>query len=73
MNKIREYRQQAGITQQHIATALGCDQSTVSKYECGERSPDLIQIKKLISVFYQHGIKTDVYDLFPCDPGETAA
>lgn len=73
MNRIKEFRQQANLTQADLALEMGCDQSTVSKYECGDRQPDLGQIKKLISIFARRGVRADFFALFPCDSGDTAA
>lgn len=38
---LRIARKKKGLTQAEVATALGRDQSTISKYEAGEVRPDV--------------------------------
>jgi transcriptional regulator with XRE-family HTH domain len=40
---LRETRQRAGLSQQHVADRLGRPQSFVAKYEGGERRLDLLE------------------------------
>jgi putative transcriptional regulator len=37
--RLREARQQAGLTQQQLARQLGVDQSVIARYESGMREP----------------------------------
>jgi transcriptional regulator with XRE-family HTH domain len=43
--KLREMREQAGITQVQLATCLGKPQSYVSKVESGERQMDFLEVR----------------------------
>ena len=47
-------RKKTGLTQQEVADRLGRPQSFVSKYECGERGLDIIE---LLAVCRTLGIK----------------
>jgi transcriptional regulator with XRE-family HTH domain len=40
---LRETRQRAGLSQQHVADRLGRPQSFVAKYEGGERRLDVLE------------------------------
>lgn len=42
---LREFRQDAGLTQVDLAEQLGQSQSFVSKYERGDRRLDVIQLR----------------------------
>ena len=39
--KLRELREQKGVTQKEVATAVGCTSTVYSRYERGEREPDI--------------------------------
>lgn len=39
--QLREKRLKKGLTQAEVAAAVGCDDSSISKYESGERTPEL--------------------------------
>lgn len=67
MNCIKTYRQQAGLTQSELASRLGCEQSTISNYETGFRTPDVVTIQALIAVFRDSGVEVCFDKLFPSD------
>lgn len=69
MNRIKEYRQQARMTQQDLASELGCEQSTVSNYENG-RTPDLSVCRGIVAVFRVRGLNCGLDDVFPAEPDE---
>lgn len=48
---IKEYRNQFGYTQDHLAKYLGIDRSMVSHYERGEREISIIHLEKLADLF----------------------
>jgi transcriptional regulator with XRE-family HTH domain len=48
---LRELRQAAGLRQVDVAKALGVPQSTVSKYESGERRVDVQELRALCAAF----------------------
>ena len=51
MNRIKELRLQASLTQADLAQKIGLNQTAVGKYERGELEPSLETLKKLSSVF----------------------
>lgn len=51
MNRIKELRLNAGLTQKELANKLGCNQTAVGKYEREELEPNLDTLKKLSSIF----------------------
>ena len=50
-NRMKEARLNSGMSQQDIAQILHCDQTTISRMERAEISPDCAQIRTLSSVF----------------------
>ena len=48
---LKELRVNAGLRQIDVASALGIQQSMVSKYEVGERRLDILEIRELCVVF----------------------
>jgi transcriptional regulator with XRE-family HTH domain len=51
--QLRERRLKLGLTQIALAEAVGCDDSSISKYEAGERTPTLriaLQLEQAIGV-----------------------
>lgn len=49
--RIRDMREEKGMTQQQVADYLMCDQSLYSKYERGEREVPLELMVKLAKLF----------------------
>jgi transcriptional regulator with XRE-family HTH domain len=49
--RMREARQNCGLSQQDIADALFCDQATISRMERGIISPDTAQIRVMSGLF----------------------
>lgn len=66
MNRIKEHRQKAGMTQQELATELSCEQSTISNYENG-RTPDLAVCRSIVAVFKVRGLDVVLDDVFPAE------
>ena len=53
MNKIKEYRKKAGLSQAELAQKVGISEISIRKYESGERRPKLetlISIAKVLDV-----------------------
>ena len=50
-SRLRTYRVNRGLTQGDVAEAIGCDITTVSRYERGENAPDGEQLVKLAIYF----------------------
>jgi len=51
MEKIKELREERGISQAQLAQAIGIRQQTISQYENGITQPDIQTIKKLRDFF----------------------
>lgn len=47
---LRTVRTEAGVTQAELAARLGVPQSVVSKYECGERRLDVVELRQVCRV-----------------------
>lgn len=51
MNRLKEIRIQRGLQQKNVAALLNCSPVTVSRYETGERDPDIETILRLCEIF----------------------
>lgn len=51
-DKLKDLRQQAGLTQKQLAEQLGVTKSVVSFYERSERTPSPDVLRKLAAVFH---------------------
>lgn len=51
MNRIKEFRQQAGLKQKDLADMLSVKQGTVSGWEVGRREPDFDSLKRMADIF----------------------
>lgn len=51
VNKVRELRTAAGMTQKALADQLGVTVPTVSKWELQKRTPELTQIFRMTMIF----------------------
>ena len=49
--KLRELRKQKGVTQKEVADAIGCTATVYSRYERGEREPDISTLCSLADYF----------------------
>ena len=51
MERLKELREEKGLSQTHVAEAIGIRQQTISQYEKGITQPDIQTIKKLCDFF----------------------
>lgn len=51
MNKIKDYRTKADLSQAELGNIIGVEQNTISTWETGEYSPPLKKLKKLAEYF----------------------
>ncbi|QLL69773.1 helix-turn-helix transcriptional regulator [Lactobacillus sp. 3B(2020)] len=63
MNRIKQLRQERGLTLQRVADELRVGNNTISRYETGKREPKLSTWKKLadffgVSIPYLQGIES---------------
>jgi len=56
MKRLKELREEKGLHQIELAKILNVTQTAISRYEKGERTPDIQTIKKLRDFF---GVTTD--------------
>lgn len=56
MTAIRRLRKMRGLTQAEFASALGMSQASISRFETGERKPD---VDDLIAIARFFGCKVD--------------
>ena len=49
--KLRELREQKGVTQKEVANAVGCTPTVYSRYEREEREPDIATLCSLADYF----------------------
>ena len=49
--RIKEIRKQKVVTQRQVAVAIGCSVNNYSRYERGEREPDIYTLKALSKYF----------------------
>jgi len=51
MNKVKEFREQHGLTQEDLARRLKIDRSSVAKWESGENKPRLKYLFAMSKIF----------------------
>jgi putative transcriptional regulator len=75
MNKIRELREQAGITQRELALACGwgAKQSRISNYELGLRSPTINEGREIVAGLIVHGVDCSFDHVFPPQTNKKAS
>ncbi|MFV0576019.1 MAG: helix-turn-helix transcriptional regulator [Vibrio sp.] len=67
MNRIKQYRNTIGVNQKTIGDLVGVDQSSINRYETGERKPSIEMGWKIVKVFNCLGCNCSFNDVFP-DP-----
>lgn len=50
-DRIRQLRKDSGMTQSQLALRLGIDRTTLTKYETGERKPDISAMYSIADFF----------------------
>lgn len=56
VNRVKELRTAAGMTQKALADQLGVTVPTVSKWELGQRTPELERVFRMTLIF---GVKVE--------------
>lgn len=49
--KIKQLRERHGLAQKDVAASLGVNPSAVTRWETGEKRPDLVNLVKLADLF----------------------
>lgn len=67
MNKIKEFRDKLGITQEELARAINTSQGAIAHYEIGRRNVDLKTCRNITQFFISLGLDISLDDVFPPD------
>ena len=51
MNRIKELRQKAGLSQKELAEAIGTERTVIAKYEAGSRRVNVDNARKMGNLF----------------------
>jgi putative transcriptional regulator len=73
MNNLRAIRTRLGITQGHLANALGITKGAVCHYENGKRNVNLAQCRTIVSALNTFGANVGIDDVFPPENTTSAA
>lgn len=73
MNRIKYFRQKAGLTQQELSASLGWRQSRIANYEAGFRTPSLKDARTLTAALDRLGGHCVLDDVFPPNDLSSAA
>ncbi|MFU6376395.1 helix-turn-helix domain-containing protein [Metapseudomonas otitidis] len=65
MNRIRETREGAKISQAALYKKLGWKQSRLANYESGKRTPGLNEAREIVSALEALGAVCDLDQVFP--------
>ena len=65
MNRVREIREEAGITQAALHRQLKWNQSRLANYESGARAPGLAEARQIVAALNKLGAKCRLDDVFP--------
>lgn len=65
MNRIREVREAAGVTQSVLYRQLGWKQPRLANYEAGIRTPSLGDARAIVAALNALGVVGDLVDVFP--------
>lgn len=65
MNKIREIREELGMSRVAFSRAIGKTKSCISNYENNLRSPDIEVAYKIIELARLHGKTKTLEDIYP--------
>ncbi|UXY55874.1 helix-turn-helix domain-containing protein [Pseudomonas tohonis] len=72
MNRIRETREGAGISQAALYKKLGWRQSRLANYESGNRTPGLNEAREIIAALAGLGAVCDLDEVFPQPESEAS-
>lgn len=67
MNKIKEFRKIANITQKDLAKSINLSQGAIAHYENGNRRINIDTCRDITRFFKQNGLQISIDDLFPTE------
>lgn len=74
MTLCKKLREQTGLKQKELAIRIGVSPVAISHIENGNRTPSLKTARRIVNVFRELGIETDIDQVFPVDnSGKKAA
>lgn len=73
MNQIKKSREKFGITQKALCEQLGWQQSRLSNYETGRRTPGLSDARAIVRALNSLGAKVDLDFVFPFSDSKSVA
>lgn len=65
MNRIKEFRESAAISQASLYRALGWSQGRLSNYEQGTRKVGLDEARLVVAALCSMGVSCTIDDVFP--------
>jgi len=65
MNRIKELREQAGLTAEQLGQQIGLSQSAISHYESERRTPGLSTCRLIVAALNKAGTSCTLDDCFP--------
>ncbi|WP_150806259.1 helix-turn-helix domain-containing protein [Pseudomonas fluorescens] len=65
MNRIRQIREQSGISQAVLYRKLGWKQSRLANYEAGNRTPSLSDAREIVAALNILSVACHLEDVFP--------
>jgi transcriptional regulator with XRE-family HTH domain len=68
--RLKQFREAAGLSQQQLARAAGLTQKAISFYETDKRSPDFVIVVRLAAAL---GVGVEAFVTRPSDPPGGAA
>lgn len=73
MSVITAIRRVLAVKQSELATIVGRNQATISRWEMGLGSPTIDDISKIRAEFIKRGVEWDETLIFPPDPDPKAS
>jgi len=67
-NNLKRLRNQLGLSQKTLATALGLSQGSVSNYECQRQLLPPTVAQSVIALAAQHGLRISYDDIYGSPP-----
>lgn len=65
MNKIKEFRKKANVTQKQLGKNINKSQGAIAHYENQKRRISLATCRDITNFFNKNGLKISIDDVFP--------